>query len=261
MRRTICLALVLAVLAGCGGGDKKDPQLEPKLKELGIKDTQVGTGVAVENGDFVWVYYKGTLANGKQFDSNMPDGMPFEVRTSDGKKMTNVIEGWDKGVIGMKVGGTRELSIPYKMAYGDQGNPTIPGKSDLFFTVKAVYIQKKGEDNVFDAQDITVGSGQEAKVGDTVTFHYKGAYLNGTVFDDSEQRPSGSKPVTAKIGETSGAADRMILALDYGLRGMKVGGVRKITAPPSLIFGHPGNDTISGDQPCVFTVKLLKIGS
>jgi FKBP-type peptidyl-prolyl cis-trans isomerase len=108
-------------------------------EELKIEDTQVGTGEAVvESGDTVVIHYKGTLEDGTQFDSSYDRGEPFQTEIGVGA----VIEGWDKGVLGMKVGGRRHLVIPPSMGYGNQDIPGIPANSTLLFDVELVEILK-----------------------------------------------------------------------------------------------------------------------
>jgi FKBP-type peptidyl-prolyl cis-trans isomerase len=106
----------------------------PKLK---IKDIKVGKGAIARAGDTVTVDYTGTLTNGKKFDSSI-GREPFTFHLGAGE----VIPGWDKGVAGMKVGGTRKLTIPSDLAYGDRGAPpAIPPKATLIFVVKLLKIQ------------------------------------------------------------------------------------------------------------------------
>ncbi len=100
---------------------------------LQITDTTVGTGTAAAVGDYVTVNYTGTLDNGTVFDSSLKPGRtPFGFLLGAGQ----VIKGWDEGVAGMKVGGTRELVIPPSLGYGSQGAGTvIPPNATLHFTV------------------------------------------------------------------------------------------------------------------------------
>ena len=114
------------------------PTLAPsKVTELIIEDTKVGTGSAVKSGDIVSIHYAGTLEDGTKFDSSYDRGQPFETQIGVGQ----VIEGWDKGVVGMKVGGKRKLIIPYQMAYGENGYGPIPAKATLIFEVELVNIK------------------------------------------------------------------------------------------------------------------------
>lgn len=114
------------------------PTLAPStITELKIDDIKVGTGIAVKSGDTVSIHYLGTLENGVKFDSSYDRGQPFETQIGVGQ----VIEGWDKGVVGMKVGGKRKLTIPYQMAYGENGYGPIPPKATLIFEVELMEIK------------------------------------------------------------------------------------------------------------------------
>lgn len=109
-----------------------------KSSKLEIEDTKIGRGVAVKSGDTILIHYRGTLTNGTEFDSSYKRGEPFETAIGVGR----VIEGWDKGVIGMKVGGTRKLTIPPDMGYGSQGaGDAIPPNSTLIFEVELMEIK------------------------------------------------------------------------------------------------------------------------
>jgi FKBP-type peptidyl-prolyl cis-trans isomerase len=114
------------------------PTLPPsKVTELKIEDIKVGTGSAVKSGDTVSINYIGTLEDGTKFDSSYDRNQPFETQIGVGQ----VIEGWDKGVIGMQVGGKRKLIIPYQMAYGENGYGPIPAKATLIFEVELMSIK------------------------------------------------------------------------------------------------------------------------
>lgn len=114
-------------------------QIQQLMSELNIKDTVVGTGTVVAAGDTVNVLYTGKLDDGTVFDaSSLHGNQPFSFTVGLGR----VIEGWDIGLIGMRVGGTRELTIPPSLAYGTsspQGSG-IPANSTLHFTVQLLSI-------------------------------------------------------------------------------------------------------------------------
>lgn len=101
-----------------------------------IEDLKEGTGPEVTGGDFITIHYHGTLEDGTVFDSSVERGTPFQTRIGVGE----VIEGWDMGVPGMKVGGKRRLTIPAKLAYGDRAIGSIPAGSTLIFEVELVAI-------------------------------------------------------------------------------------------------------------------------
>lgn len=102
-----------------------------------IEDIKEGKDEEVHSGDYITIHYLGTLTDGTKFDSSYDRGAPFQTRIGVGQ----VIEGWDIGVVGMKVGGIRKLTIPSELAYGDRavGN-VIKENSTLVFEVELVSI-------------------------------------------------------------------------------------------------------------------------
>jgi peptidylprolyl isomerase len=116
----------------------KKPQIPkssgPAPKQLKVQDLVVGNGPAAKDGDQLSVQYVGVLYdNNKQFDSSWDKGkQPFQFTLGQG----GVIQGWDQGLVGMKVGGRRKLTIPPDLAYGAQGQPpSIPPNSTLVFEI------------------------------------------------------------------------------------------------------------------------------
>jgi len=100
---------------------------------LQIDDLKIGNGAEAVAGKRVTVHYVGTLTTGKKFDSSRDRGEGFTFRLGAGE----VIQGWDKGVAGMKVGGMRKLTLPPEMGYGAGGYPpVIPPNSTLVFEVE-----------------------------------------------------------------------------------------------------------------------------
>jgi protein-disulfide isomerase len=104
---------------------------------LGIADVKVGSGKSVAAGDTVSVHYVGTLTDGTEFDSSRHRGQPFQFTVGKGV----VIKGWDEGLLGMRVGGVRKLTIPPAMAYGDRDVGKIPAQSTLLFEIELLSIQ------------------------------------------------------------------------------------------------------------------------
>ncbi|WP_174189678.1 FKBP-type peptidyl-prolyl cis-trans isomerase [Nocardia barduliensis] len=111
------------------------PEIEvpagPPPSELAIVEIWDGDGPRAERGDFVEVHYVGvTFSTGTQFDSSWERAKPFAFTLGAGQ----VIEGWDEGVRGMRVGGRRQLIIPPHLAYGDRGagGTVAPGETLVF---------------------------------------------------------------------------------------------------------------------------------
>jgi FKBP-type peptidyl-prolyl cis-trans isomerase len=109
----------------------------PAVTELKKEDLSPGKGTAAKTGDTVRVHYTGTLMNGSKFDSSRDRNEPFEFKLGAGM----VIKGWDEGVVGMKPGGKRKLTIPADKAYGKSGHPpVIPPDSPLVFDIELIEI-------------------------------------------------------------------------------------------------------------------------
>merc|ERR1712200_375517 len=109
----------------------KSPKQDIRKGGVVVTEVQEGTGAGIKPGQKASVYYKGSLKNGRVFDSKL-NGSPFTFKLGAGE----VIKGWDAGVTGMKIGGKRKLTVPAHMAYGKQGAPPeIPPNSNLNFEV------------------------------------------------------------------------------------------------------------------------------
>lgn len=118
------------------GGELNAPKERTTPSGLRITDLVIGDGAEANAGQTVAVNYRGTLANGTEFDSSYGRG-PFSFPLGGGR----VIQGWDEGVAGMKVGGKRKLVIPPDLAYGDRGaGGVIPPNATLTFEVELLRI-------------------------------------------------------------------------------------------------------------------------
>ena len=105
---------------------------------LGIEELEDGSGVEAKEEDKVTVHYVGRLESGKVFDDSRKRGEPYTFRLGHGK----VIAAWDEGVMGMKVGGIRRLTVPAKLGYGERGKmPDIPPNALLEFEVELMAIE------------------------------------------------------------------------------------------------------------------------
>ena len=243
-----------------------------KLKALSIKDTKIGDGMVqgvlagntkpVVNGDMVTIQYTGKLQDGTLFDSNVP-GTKINGHVTARSPMTfvvgtgSVVPGMDQGVLGMKIGGVRELGIPPSLGYGnramgDPTNPAIPANSDLLFTVKLLDDVKQGEGTYFDKKDISPGSGAAVQKGDTVQVEYTVKLVDGTVVDTNV----GKEPYEFTIGEQP---PKVISGIEQGVIGMKKGGVRLLRIPPDIAYGSKLVKDIPPNSTLAVTVKILNI--
>jgi FKBP-type peptidyl-prolyl cis-trans isomerase FkpA len=108
------------------------------VADLKIEDVQVGNGTEAIKGKRVTVHYTGWLTDGKKFDSSHDHQSPFTFLLGEGR----VIPGWDKGLIGMKVGGKRRLNIPSTLGYGPTGvGGVIPPNATLVFEIELLNVE------------------------------------------------------------------------------------------------------------------------
>lgn len=108
------------------------------MSNLVIEDIVVGEGAEAQSGQYVTVHYTGWLLdNGAKFDSSKDRNDPFAFPLGAG----HVIKGWDQGVVGMKVGGVRKLTIPAELGYGSRGaGGVIPPNATLVFEVELLKV-------------------------------------------------------------------------------------------------------------------------
>ena len=131
---TLCISIAIIAFASTSFAAKT-------ASGLVYDDTKVGTGKVATAG-LVVVHYTGWLneggKKGKKFDSSLDRGTPFRFNLG----ASQVIKGWDEGVVGMKVGGKRTLKIPAKLGYGSRGaGSAIPPNADLIFDVELLEIK------------------------------------------------------------------------------------------------------------------------
>ncbi len=142
----VATAIVLAV--GFSACTKKDQPADGATsttstapdanQELKIEDLKEGNGAEAVDGKTVSVHYTGLLTDGKKFDSSLDRGQPFKFVLGQ----QQVIQGWDQGVKGMKVGGKRKLTIPSRLGYGERGaGSVIPPNATLVFEVELLGVE------------------------------------------------------------------------------------------------------------------------
>ena len=196
------------------------------------------------------------------FADTYASGEPLEFTIGVGQ----VIAGWDKGILGMKVGEVRKLTIPYVMAYGENSLEGIPPYSDLYFEVELVAAEKPMEPDVFPADlnklkwsdkgkglkiyDEKVGAGKPAMIGTNLKVHYTGWLVSGRKFGSSKDL---GKPFEVVLG-----AGKMIKGWEQGLDGMREGGVRWLRVNPSMGYGASAFTMIPPNSTLVFRIELVE---
>jgi peptidylprolyl isomerase len=157
MPRLFCSLLLVTALVGCQASETAEPAADAPAAtseaapttetapaapdptaQLQIEDVSEGSGMAAQNGDMVIVHYTGKLPNGTVFDSSV-GRQPIRFVLGRGE----VIPGWDQGLLGLKVGGKRKLTIPPHLGYGASGSGPIPPNATLLFDVELVDIARR----------------------------------------------------------------------------------------------------------------------
>jgi FKBP-type peptidyl-prolyl cis-trans isomerase FkpA len=130
MKRFLAVLMMLGALSPTLSIGATMPETITTASGLKYEDMKLGDGDVATAGKTVSVHYTGWLTDGKKFDSSKDRGQPFEFPLGGGR----VIKGWDEGVQGMKVGGTRKLTIPSDLGYGSRGaGGVIPPNATLVF--------------------------------------------------------------------------------------------------------------------------------
>ncbi len=148
MKKIYLIIILIIIVLGIyflfkNSKNNKEPETNPNIYEIQgmkIEVLKEGTGDSSKNGDIVAVHYVGTFEDGTKFDSSIDRGTPFSFSLGAGQ----VIKGWDLGVLGMKVGEKRKLTIPPNLAYGETGTPggPIPPNATLIFEVELLSINQ-----------------------------------------------------------------------------------------------------------------------
>jgi len=226
--------------------------------EVEITDVVLGTDTPLEVGSTAVVHYTGSLTNGTVFDSSVPRKEPFAFQFGTGQ----VIQGWDKGLLGMRVGGKRRLVIPPELAYGDRNLGDIPPHSTLIFEVELVAVhaarlppvapdpvEYRHQPSGLQVADLVVGAGPSAMGAQRVRVEYTMWIAGGTLLDSSYSRMEATEfPL---YGVISGFAE--------GIRGMNVGGVRQLIIPPDLAYGSSAKPGLPAFSTLICKVELLGI--
>jgi peptidylprolyl isomerase len=262
-----------------------------------VEVVKEGSGDTIRAGQLIQVHYKGFLLADLKDSTKVADSTATSADTSKAKQdvavdsseaeptgprpfadsyesgepleftigMGQVIAGWDKGLIGMKVGEVRKLTVPFQMAYGENSLEGIPPYSDLYFEVELVHAEKPMEPDKFPANvdnlkwkdaakglkvyDEKVGAGKPAVAGAVLKTHYTGWLLNGRKFGSSKDL---GKPLSVIMG-----AGKMIKGWEQGLDGMREGGVRWFKISPSMGYGATAYAMIPSNSTLVFRVELV----
>jgi peptidylprolyl isomerase len=257
VKRTIGKVSLLLLLVGFSGGcqgDKTGQEAQQGVTELRVKDLVVGQGPEVKSGDYLLAHYTGWLfvdgQKGGQFETSRDGQEPLFFRL--GRNM--VIKGWDQGLPGMRVGGTRRLIVPADLAFGARGRQGVPPNSTLVFEVELVDLPQ------VKTETLVSGNGPLAEEGDQVTVHYAGWLAAG---DAKGERVASSRdngqPFIFSLGES-----HVIPGWELGVNGMRVGEKRLLVIPPELAYGSKGNQRggqviVPPQATLIYEIELLEV--
>ncbi len=234
-----------------------------------VYDLEKGTGDSPEDGSIVDVFYAIWVmdeATGEAFiiDDTFEFGQPFTFIVG-GKQ---VFDGWEEGMMGMQVGGSRQLIIPPSLAFGDQGVPNvgIPANATLAMEIELLDVQappaaESLSDSDYEETDagvkiavLTEGSGEdEVENGDTVTVEFTIWVADGERFFVGSE--STGQPLVFPVG--SGA---IFTGLDDGILGMNVGEKRQLIIPGAMGFGPQGyGEIVPPDADLLMQVELVDL--
>lgn len=220
-----------------------------------------GEGDTIRSGQLIKVHYKGWLSDSTYFDNSYERGEPLEFSLGTGQ----VIPGWDKGLVGMRVGEIRKLNIPYELGYGDRAIGPIPAKSDLYFEVELVFAEKPLPPDTLPKDiskmpwkelvpgvkviDEKTGSGEATKPGTKIKLHYTGWTFSGRKFSSSKDL---GRPLETLLG-----AGKFIPGVEVGLENLKPGAIRWLQISPAMGYGAKPFSMIPPNSTLLFRMEIL----
>lgn len=257
--KSIFVASFILVLTACSSDE-----IITFPEGLGVVDSERGSGKPAQKSDFVEVHYTGYIAETMiEFDSSIPRNRPFRFELGAGQ----VIPGWDEGLVGMRVGGKRTLTIAPELAYGERGaGDVIPGNATLVFDVEMINITPRPTLWSYrSSQLVQTDTGLQYFVrtkgdqtldsvveGDALTIFYAGFFEDGEMFDTSLRNPAGFRFQTG--------TGIVIPGFEQGILGMYPGEERLLIIPSELAYGEEGvGDIIPPNTTLYFTVRLDEI--
>jgi len=232
----IWLLTTLALAADWPSDDAATAPWSELASGVALQDVTVGTGDEVLPRSAISVHYTGMLADGTVFDTSRDRGETLDFRVGD----KQVIEGWEHGVVGMRVGGVRRLVIPPDQGYGARATGTIPAHATLFFEVELVSVRPPRVAPAAPAQPQEVRVRGTVRLGDVVVGRAGRAVrkhkvcLDYAVFRDDAllDHTYGRKKCTWLRLD----GEQLPMELELGLKGMRAGGTRWIALSTGEVY-------------------------
>jgi peptidylprolyl isomerase len=234
-----------------------------KLLDSGIeiKNVASGAGRFAQKGDLVELHYIGRVQGQSEFDNSRKRGQSFAFILGS----TDVLQGWNLGLIGAKTGDITHLRLPPSLGYGDRDLGIIPANSTLEYEIEILAIEKGVKPDSFpdvkglewesviglERSVIKKGKGLQVKSGQKVKVHYSGWLLGGSLFASSKLK---GLPVSFTLG-----SGEVISGWEKGLRGLYVGSHVYLKIPPHLAYGVQAQPRIPAHATLLFKIEILEI--
>lgn len=271
----LILLFIIVILTGCD----KDPDVVTLKSGVQIYDDSLGTGNICKEGDLVNVHFNIWLikdSTNLYGDWNL-DSTKKSFKVADTKLSQKplkfilgrqaFINGSDEAILGMKIGGTRTVIIPGKVAYAENPEGQISPNTDLKMqiTLLDANVPSKVTKWQIDSSKVVTtpsglkyfmfneGTGEYASTGKVVTVNYSGYLPDGTIFDSSIER---NEPITFALGQ-----GQVIKGWEEGLMLLKKGSKAQFIIPPQLAYGSMAMGKIPANSVLIFDIELLDIQS
>ena len=232
--------------------------------ESGLQYLEItpGKGDAPKTGDIITMHYKATLPDGTELANSYTEGSP--VTTVWG--LENLLPGWKEGIGLMNAGGKSKLLLPPELAFGSQGNGSIPPNTQIVIEVELLNVEEPPVPTAFDEKDltktesglqyydITEGEGAEAEKN----FNVKTIYSIWVKGEDGYSFVDQSDPATP-VNFVIGRGDTVFPGWEEGVTGMKVGGKRLLLIPADLGLGAQGNPVIPANSDLLMEIELTEM--
>ena len=267
--------IITAVLISCN----KEPEVTTLKSGLQYLDDSLGTGREAKADDLVSIHFKGWMVpkdTASELFSDWTTDQSKGMLSLGDSKMRNqpvkfilnsgsFIKGTDEGIVGMKTGGIRTIIIPSKLAYGEAGIGFIPPNTDLKVVVELLEVKDKVVAEMWKVDStlfkstasglkyaiISQGNGPAVELNKTVTVHYSGYLLNGTLFDSSVER---DEPIMFVVGQ-----GQVMPGWDEGMQLLKKGDKARFIIPPQLGYGEMQLEKIPANSTLIFDTEIIDV--
>jgi len=271
----VFFVIITTVVISCN----KAPEVITLKSGLQYLDDSLGTGREAKADDLVSIHFKGWMVpkdTASELFSDWTTDQSKSMLSLGDSKMRNqpvkfilnsgsFIKGTDEGIVGMKTGGVRTMIIPSKLAYGEAGIGFIPPSTDLKVTVELLEVKDrvvaemwKVDSTLFKTTAsgikyaiISQGEGPAIEANKTVTVHYSGYLLNGTMFDSSVER---DEPIMFVVGQ-----GQVIPGWDEGMQLLKKGDKARFIIPPQLGYGEMVLEKIPANSTLIFDTEVIDV--